>query len=260
MYIDYLTDSITRLIQVMNDNTSSETERNIATTMISHLGEISNASIQQVADICFCSVATISRFVKKLNFENFSTFRYKLSLDLFNSPKLNLKMSGEYQVEYESLIPGYLQQLKTQIDELQASLSIESIEKAVDLLHQANKVIIYSHGDLNLQSFQVDLVMHSKASWHVKGYSEMESLLDKIDEKTVVVAPLFSTQNGRQNVETMRAKGVKMIIASRGNVNVYEKYADVFFRLKMSETKMDDYIIQWLFDILAMHYRKKYLD
>ena len=47
----------------------------------------------------------------------------------------------------------------------------------------------------------------------------------------------FSTQNGRQNVEMLHARGIKMIIVARGNVNIYEKYADVFFRVKMSETK-----------------------
>lgn len=262
MYIDYLTDSITRLIQIVNDNNNSvnETERNIAVQIIKHLDEIPNASIQQVADICYCSIATISRFVKKLNFENFSTFKYKLALDLFNSPKLNLKMPGEYQIDYASLKTDYLELVKAQIDELEKGIQMEEIERAVELLHEAETVLIYSHGDLDFHAFQVDLVMHGKASWHVKGYSEMEKALNTLSSNTVVVAPLFSTQNGRQNVELLHNRGIKMIIASRGNVNIYEKYADAFFRIRMSETKMDDYLIHLLFDILSMHYRKKYMD
>ena len=50
-----------------------------------------------------------------------------------------------------------------------------------------------------------------------------------------------------------------MIIAARENVSIYEKYADVFIKIRMSETKMDDYIIHLLLDILSMHYRKKYM-
>ncbi len=262
MYIDYLTDSITRLIQIVNDNSSkvNETERNIALQMIKHLGEIPNASIQQVADICYCSAATISRFVKRLNFENFSTFRYKLALDFFNSPKLNLKMPGEYQLEYADLKKEYLELVKAQIDELEKGIQMKEIERAVDLLHEAQTVLIYSHGDLDFREFQVDLVMHGKASWHVKGYSEMEKALDTLNDNTVIVAPLFSTQNGLQNVEILHNRGIKMIIASRGNINIYEKYADAFFKIKMSETKVDDYLIHLLFDILSMHYRKKYMD
>ncbi|MBS5521945.1 MAG: MurR/RpiR family transcriptional regulator [Clostridiales bacterium] len=262
MYIDYLTDSITRLIQIVNDNNNSvnETERNIAIQMIKHLNQIPNCSISQVADFCYCSIATISRFVKKLNFENFSTFRYKLALDLFNSPKLNLKMPGEYQIDYAHLKSRYLEEIKNQIDELEKGIAPEEIERAVKLLYEAETVLFYSHGDLDFHGFQVDLVMHGKVSWHVKGYSEMEKALDTLNEKTVVVAPLFSTQNGRQNVEMLHARGIKMIIVARGNVNIYEKYADAFFRVKMSETKMDDYLIHLLFDILSMHYRKKYLD
>ncbi len=260
MYIDYLTDSITRLIQIVNDNMAGETERNIAVQIIRHLGEIPNMSIQQVADICYCSIATISRFVKKLNFENFSTFRYKLALDLFNSPKLNLKMPGEYQVEYSDLKTKYLEMFKAQLDELEKGLKMEEIGRAVDLLYEAETVLIYSHGDLDFHSFQVDMAMHGKVSWHVKGYSEMKQALDTLSDKTVIVAPLFSTQNGRQNVEMIHDRGIRMIIASRGNVSIYEKYADAFFKIKMSETMMDNYLVQLLFDILSMHYRKKYMD
>ena len=260
MYIDYLTDSITRLIQIVNDNMANETEWDIAVQIIKHMDEIPGASIQQVADICHCSIATISRFVKKLNFENFSTFRYKLAMDLFNSPKLNLKMPGEYQIDYAELKENYLETVKTQIDELEKGLSLDEIERAVELLHAAETILIYSHGDLDFHAFQVDLAMHGKASWHVKGYSEMKKALDTLHDNTVVIAPLFSTQNGRQNVEMLHNLGIKMIIVSRGSVNVYEKYADAFFRIRMSETTMDDYLLHLLFDILSMHYRKRYME
>jgi hypothetical protein len=88
----------------------------------------------------------------------------------------------------------------------------------------------------------------------------MEKALHTLSDNTVIVAPLFSTQNGLQNVEMLHNRGIKMIIVSRGNINIYEKYADAYFKLRMSETKVDDYLIHLLFDILSMHYRKKYID
>ena len=78
---------------------------------------------------------------KKLNFENFSTFRYKLALDLFNSPKLNLKMPGEYQIDYAHLKSRYLEEIKTQIDELEKGIEPEEIERAVKLLYEAETVL-----------------------------------------------------------------------------------------------------------------------
>lgn len=84
--------------------------------------------------------------------------------------------------------------------------------------------------------------------------------LKTLRQAGVVVAPLFPTQNGKRNVEQLRQNGMKMVIISRGNINVYEKYADAFFMMRMTETKMDDYLVYMLFDILSMHYRKKYFD
>mgnify|MGYP000054987963 FL=1 len=51
MYIDYLTDSITRLIQIVNDNMANETEWDIAVQMIKHMDEIPGAYRQKVSDI-----------------------------------------------------------------------------------------------------------------------------------------------------------------------------------------------------------------
>jgi len=259
MHIDYLTDTITRLIQIINNsnNRANETERNIAVQMIQHLDKIPNCSLQQVADFCYCSISTISRFVKKLNFEDFSTFRYKLALDLFNSPKLNLKMPSEYQVEYSQLKSTYLGIIKSQIDELDKILHMKEIEHALELIHKADTILIYSLGDLDFQAFQIDMALQGKAPWHVKSSSEIEKAL-KTSSNLVVIAPLFSTRNGIQNVEFLHEQGVKMIIAARENISIYEKYADVFIKIKMSETKMDNYMIYLLLDIIAMHYRKKY--
>lgn len=260
MQIDYLTDSITLLIRIINDNSSraNKTERNIAMQMIRHLDKIPNSSLQDVADFCYCSIATISRFIKKLNFKDFSSFRYKLALDLFHSPKLNLKMPGEHQVEYSQLKADYLGIVKAQIDELGKSMNAEDIERAVELLHEADTILIYSPGSLDFQAFQVDLVLQGKASWLAKNDIDIEKAPDA-PENTVAVVPLFSTQNARQNVELLHQRGIKMIIAARENVSIYEKYADVLFHIKMSETKLDEYIIYLFFDILSMHYRKKYM-
>ena len=89
---------------------------------------------------------------------------------------MNLKMPGEYQIGYADLKTEYLKMVGRQIEELEKGLSLEEIERAVELFHEAETVLIYSHGDLDFHSFQVDLAMHGKASWHVKGYSEMERL------------------------------------------------------------------------------------
>ena len=200
MYVDFLTDSITQLIWATNRYSPGELEHDVAIQLLPHLNEISQLSIQEVADLCFCSVTAISRFVKKLKFENFTTFKYRIASDLTNSPKLNLRIPAEYPTQAENLNETYFTLMKSCIDELAASLSQETIDRAVSLMLDAQTVLFYSLGDLRFTEMQVDLALSGRASWHLNGFDELLNIVPTLGEKTLVVATLFPTMRGKTNI------------------------------------------------------------
>ncbi len=260
MYVDFLTDSITQLVWATNRYNPGELEHDVAIQLLPHLNEIPQLSIQEVADLCFCSVTAISRFVKKLKFENFTTFKYRIASDLTNSPKLNLRIPAENMAEPENLSETYFKLLKSGIDELSASLSPEMIDRATSLMLEAQTVLFYSLGDLGFTELQVDLALSGKASWHVSGFDDLLNVVPTLGGNTLVVAAMFPTMRGKTNMEKLRELDTKIIVVSRGNANTYAKYADAFFTTRSTGTKMDQHLVRMLFDVLAMHFRMKSLD
>ncbi len=260
MYVDFWTDSITQLIWATNRYNPGELEHDVAMQLLSHLSEIPHLSIQEVADLCFCSVTAISRFVKRLKFENFTTFKYRIASDLTSSPTLNLRIPAEAAANSEDLNETYFSLVKGCVDGLRASLSQEAVEKAVKLMLEAKTVLFYSLQDLRFTELQVDLALSGKASWHLPSFDELIDTVSSLGEGVLVIATLFPTARGKSNLERLRALGAKTIIVSRGNTNTYAKYADAFFATRASGSKLDQYLIYMLFDILAMHFRAQCLD
>ena len=75
-----------QLINYLNTAKERDVFYYAASTILEHIDDIPNLSIGQVADLCFASPATISRLVRKLNFDSFNDFKHEviISIDQLN--------------------------------------------------------------------------------------------------------------------------------------------------------------------------------
>ena len=67
------------LISVFSSTNYTKSEFYLIISLIDSLGEKQNLSIEELSEISGVSTASISRFVKKLGFNNYSDFRTRLS-------------------------------------------------------------------------------------------------------------------------------------------------------------------------------------
>ena len=66
---------LVRLIDVINEYSEDSTFYSIAYTMLLNFDNLQNLSINDVANLCHVSKSTISKFVRSLNFEDYSDFK-----------------------------------------------------------------------------------------------------------------------------------------------------------------------------------------
>lgn len=64
-----------RLINLRNHSEAHSTDSYIAEILLNHIDEIDSMSIDKVAELCDVSKATLSKFVKKLGFDDYKEFR-----------------------------------------------------------------------------------------------------------------------------------------------------------------------------------------
>lgn len=66
------------LISIMNSTNNDETYHDIARILIENIDKIHQMNITRIADLCYTSTATISRFCHELGFQNFTAFKSAL--------------------------------------------------------------------------------------------------------------------------------------------------------------------------------------
>ena len=68
------------LMTYVNISTNQDMYYTIAHTVLTNLNKIPTIGINELADLCYTSPATISRFCKDINCKNFAAFKHELAL------------------------------------------------------------------------------------------------------------------------------------------------------------------------------------
>ena len=66
---------ISPLLNFFNRQGKDEAYRTIAGTLLEHISELGDMSIQNAAELCYTSAATISRVARKAGYGGFSTLK-----------------------------------------------------------------------------------------------------------------------------------------------------------------------------------------
>ena len=79
------TDIIYNLLTFLNSSKEEDMYYSICLSIIQNLKKVPNCSINELADLCFTSTATISRFSKKFGYANFHEFKKEVAYALIQS-------------------------------------------------------------------------------------------------------------------------------------------------------------------------------
>ena len=185
-------DILYTLMTYVNVSSNQDMYYTIAHTILTHLDRIPNIAINDLADLCYTSPATISRFCKDLNCKNFASFKKELALalelarDEIHFDDSDLKKLGED--------PRYLidKVYNDSIDALKMgleSVNMFEIDKICRMIHDASKVHFYGYqfNKIVASNFQLKLLKLKKLIYNFAERGDEIQRLDLIDKDSLVV-------------------------------------------------------------------------
>ena len=92
------------LLQYIRENSTQQTNVQIATTLLHHIHNLNEPSLDELANLCHCSPSTFSRFLKTVGLINYRHFCLLLS-----QPKLVYHHDNFEINHYKSTILNNLQ-------------------------------------------------------------------------------------------------------------------------------------------------------
>lgn len=256
--IDYLTDTPTRLVSILNESIPGELDHDIAVGILSHMREIADGNIQDAADLCYVSTSTISRFIKKLRFENYNSFKYKLSSDLYFPRSLTSPIPTSEIDEGASPVEFYFQLLEQHIHALRQIASQPVLDQICDAIFAASNVVIFSHHDLDFSSFQVGMATNNKLIRHLSLDLHFTQMLPTFNRETLLLAPLYTTSNSMQKLALCKEREATIISISRDNKSLFNDLSDIALSIDTVSPEFNRYVLNFLFDTILINYRQKF--
>lgn len=191
-------------------------ERKVADFVLAQHDQVQFMSITQLADECGTAEATISRFCRTLELKGFNAFKLELARHSTGTGPIK-KTPAKNTLLSRSLEVGRIAN-----DAIYQTIELvepEQIEKAVRLIHDANRVMSIGSGG---SMYMAQEFAHLFSTVTGKVFAVADSHLQMsaaatMGEQDVIVLFSYSgaTKVGLQILELARDKGIKTILVTR---------------------------------------------
>ena len=262
--------------KLKEQNHFTDAERVLANYILDHLQEISMMTIYKLSENSFCSVATISRFCKKLKMKNFNSLKLELVKECSNYEENSPKITYDYPFskdDSEEEITKKIHKLCIQtLNDSYASINIEDIHNAAILLDKAHTIDIYA----NCNSIVSALNLHSKLLWmgknsifeNLRGFQAVKASISDENHVAVIISYYGQTDGNMQIAKRLNDNNTPYILITGPKLNPLCLNAKQVIHLPPEEEFSDkiatfssvialDYVINILYSFLfALHYDK----
>ncbi|UFT98713.1 MurR/RpiR family transcriptional regulator [Radiobacillus kanasensis] len=208
------------------------TQRKAAEFILNHPSEVTNMSIQKLADRTNVSEATIIRLSKELGCDGFQDLKLKIASDLAKSNHDN-RLYGDIPEDdsIQSLIQTVSMSNIQSIEETVAVLSETELEKAIAFLAEARVIAVYGIGASGViaQDFKQKISRINRWCELALDRDSQITVSANLNEADVVLGISYSGQTTDiiDSLTVAKANGATIITLTKSGKNSVSDLADI---------------------------------
>lgn len=252
------------LINFLNCTSPSDIYYKVAQNILQNLDRIKNASIHEVAEMCYVSAPTISRFCKRLGYDSYGSFKSELAQAVSNYNYNNRFVSVNTSSDSEdSESASFLYQISQYSDTLKKSYSREYIHEIVENLHMHKRVGLFSSvPSYQLQYLQADLLLTKHEVTFCQTPADQMEYAKTLNEDSIAVVLKPERLEAKYIDDIMnilKENHVKIVLISNTKYSRLNKMADFLLSFNGNLHIVDSFCFDMLVSLLSIEYRKLYL-
>lgn len=209
-----------KLIIFLDTAAENDTNYNIAWFMANNFYRIADMRISELASECFVSPATISRFCRALDYENFAHLKQECYTFHSNDKKFNNLINIPLEVmrgNPQKATQEYVNQVIDNVSYLPQVLDWKEIDAALRLIHKSDSIAFFgtqfSHSAA--LHFQTDLLMLEKFTMAYMDSSrqlECAKGLTKDSVAIIITVNGYFTNSGFKILQYIKKSGCKVVL------------------------------------------------
>lgn len=186
-----------RLSNYIRTEKTESTEYYIAKVMLEHIETLSDYSINEIAELCNVSKSKISKFVRKLGFEDFLDFKWSGELEegrLYYTKDQSTINITDYLCK--NGVKQYLDVLSKDIELLFEKADISQIDEFVSYLHDYKKIAAFGMGysEAAASNLSYKMMFYHKYVFTTSVFQEQIKYIKQADKETLLI--IFSNRGG----------------------------------------------------------------
>lgn len=177
----------------LNRHDPDKTYAKIITYLLTHQKEVQKLTISQIAEHCFVSPATLTRFCQAFNIPSFSSLRELLNtneqMKSYNSLRMKEADFRQLQDRPDVFLADYAAEITLALQDILKTIDYLAVDKLLEKIQQADKVIIIGYTTtLELaRNMQTAFIASNKLT-NVPETEELQKrAIKKADENSVIL-------------------------------------------------------------------------
>lgn len=260
---------IHRLQYLMNQSAgNSDIDVNIARCMLENLDYLvdDELSINELAELCYTSTASVSRFVRKVGFDNYKDLQKNLK-DLPYEQKealLDFGVQNNRPIDLNEYVRELEHEIHASLHEFMDTFDFSNAEKLSDAIYHAPKVILLaSHTTGNIaEILQRSLLMVGKYVEYYPQRKEQVLAMDTLDDETLVI--VFSLEGtyarAHEVIEPlMKSPAKRVLITQRPYMHQNTEFDKIITLLPYVSTQSGKYKLLFFIEVLLHIYYEEYV-
>lgn len=253
-----------KLLDYIDSTRVRDVNCDIAVEMVKNYNRLDKMSITEVAEMCYVSTATISRFCKFMGCENFADFKDQVGRRFKVKDDYSKKLYQLMESDPETAMNIYRNELVNNVDSILNQENFCAVQEVVEAIYKHSHITFFgTHFNLEIgKQFQRKMALMGK---YIEMYCDWESQISCANELTPDSMAIVLTIDGGywNRYEAIWSKICESgceIVAITQNVNsVYCNQAD--YVLPCGVTNRDNmgrYGAMTIIEMLLMYYSLSY--
>lgn len=254
------------LLNFINNSVKHDTNYEIAKGMLKNYDLIPNKTIHQMADICYASSASVSRFVKVIGFKDYTAYKNAIK----NKIDINVDYSEEvFHADKDDLMPVlkiYTDNIINNIDFAFNNVDLNQLEKLTKLIHESKDVVFLGLEFATLigSHFQIKMAELNKHIQIGVTFEEQLKLIKPLSkESLVIIASLEGGYFYRYDkiIQTIKEKNTNIVALTMYKNLKPLKVADEIILISEINSNTEGRIsLLYIIELIIMTYYIHYKD
>lgn len=251
-----------QLLNVINRESRDSTNFIIAQYMLEHLEQMKVISTKELARECNVSKSSISRFCRKIGYEDF--MELQIAIVTYDSC-IDERIPDLKGNAVEEFVKTYLADSKRIVDHLEKNLDTAALEELAADLHSFSRVVLMGHVQSSLPAFSLQhyLTILHKFTYSTQDPTEQREMLEQFGEEDLII--IFSA-GGRflervlDPMSVMERRNIPRIYMITANRVPHLPFVYKYIELWDTYNYASPAVLEMYSDLISLTYRKKYAE